>query len=391
MFIYFNNYINKINKYSYNTINSTYMPKKSNSDNKTKVSSNNRFKKYEGKGISGLANLGNTCFINTCMQLLSHTYLLNEVLDNKTIDSTKIERRFLNEWNKLRTMLWSKNCVIGPGAWVRAVQLIARVKDRDIFTGYAQNDINEYLLFIFDMFHEALKREVKMTITGVTENSKDKMAKKCYTMIQNMYSKEYSEIIKIFSGIHVSHIISCKNSAVLSMTPEPFMVLELPIKKADIENVDINSKINIDLYDCLDSFIGDEILDDDNMWLNETTGNKERVKKNIRFWNFPDVLIISLKRFNNSGRKIQKFVDFPIENLDLRKYVNGYKKNEYLYSLYGVANHTGGTMGGHYFAYIKNANGKWYNFNDTNISEMKISDVISPKAYLLFYIKKNIA
>ena len=49
------------------------------------------------------------------------------------------------------------------------------------------------------MFHEALKREVKMTITGVAENSKDEMAKKCYAMIQNMYSKEYSEIVKFFS------------------------------------------------------------------------------------------------------------------------------------------------------------------------------------------------
>ena len=351
----------------------------------------NNMKKYENKGLSGLANMGNTCFANTCMQILSHTYKLNDILDNKKNDDSTLEKRFLNEWNKLRTLMWSKNCVIGPGAWIRAVQLIARVKDRDIFTGYSQNDINEYLLFILDMFHEALKRPVKMTITGVVENSKDEMAKKCYAMIQNMYSKEYSEIVKLFSGIHVSHIISRENHTVLSMSPEPFMALELPIKKIGVENAATNSKIEIDVYDCLDSFVADEVLDDDNKWLNEKTGKKESVKKNIKFWNFPDILIISLKRFNNSGRKIQKLVNFPIENLDLRKYVTGYKKNDYIYSLYGIANHTGGTAGGHYYAYVKNANGKWYNFNDTSVKEMKIFDLISPKAYLLFYSKKNIA
>ena len=34
----------------------------------------------EGKGLTGLANLGNTCFINSCMQVLSHTQEFNNFL-----------------------------------------------------------------------------------------------------------------------------------------------------------------------------------------------------------------------------------------------------------------------------------------------------------------------
>ena len=34
-----------------------------------------------GNGLTGLANLGNTCFINSCMQVLSHTRELNHFLD----------------------------------------------------------------------------------------------------------------------------------------------------------------------------------------------------------------------------------------------------------------------------------------------------------------------
>ena len=70
-------------------------------------------------------------------------------------------------------------------------------------------------------------------------------------------------------------------------------------------------------------------------------------------------------------------------------YVVGYKKENYKYELYGVCNHSGGVSGGHYTSYVKNANGKWYHYNDTSVTEVNNKEsIVSPKAYVLFYRKK---
>ena len=87
------------------------------------------------------------------------------------------------------------------------------------------------------------------------------------------------------------------------------------------------------------------------------------------------------------NNKNQKIVDFSIENLDLSKYVIGYKKHGYVYDLYGICNHSGSVHGGHYTAYVKNANDKWYCFNDTTVTEINETLLISSKAYCYCYRK----
>jgi ubiquitin carboxyl-terminal hydrolase 8 len=338
--------------------------------------------KYKNYGLSGLANLGNTCFINSCIQILSHTYEFNNFLDNESYKlklKNIYDSALLIEWDNLRKLLWKENCIVSPGKFVKTIQKVAGLKGMELFTGYSQNDVSEFLLFLIDCFHTSLSRGVKMTISGNPENDKDVLAIKCFEMVKKTYSKDYSEIWNLFYAVHVSEISRIDNGKVLSVNPEPFFMVDLPIPP----NIKEPS-----LIDCFNYYVDGEIIEN---YTDEETNEKVNIRKRILFWSFPNILAIDLKRFNNRFQKNQMYINFPLDNLDLSEYVIGYKKEIYKYELYGICNHSGGVMGGHYTSYVKNANGKWYHYNDTSVSEVGVLEsLISPKAYVLFYRKKNV-
>ena len=128
-------------------------------------------------------------------------------------------------------------------------------------------------------------------------------------------------------------------------------------------------------------------MEGENAWFNEKTGKKEDIKKRIVFWNLPKILVISLKRFSPDGtQKLNSQIQFPLENLDLSKYVHGYNASSYKYNLYGICNHSGGVMGGHYTSFVKHIDNKWVHFNDTHVEIVETpQNMITSLAYCLFY------
>ena len=340
---------------------------------------------YRDKGLTGLANLGNTCFLNTALQCLSHTYEFNNYLatgDFYKYLNKKVDSVLLKEYDELRKIIWADNCKICPAKFVDIIRKIAKIKNRELFTGWAQNDLTEFLYFLFECFHEASCREITMEIKGNAENEEDELAIKCYEMMKNMYTKEYSDILRIFYGISVT-ISKTYNKGNLELKEqntiaEPFLMIELPIFRKVVEGHVSRQLPNI--YQCID------------LHTNVTTViDNDTIKKNleIKYWSLPEILIISFKRFDAQLRKDNINIEFPLEDLNLSKYVCGYNKYQYVYDLYGVCNHTGNVMGGHYFAYIKNLNNKWYCFNDMMVEEINTDKIMSNTAYCLFYRKKK--
>jgi ubiquitin C-terminal hydrolase len=334
------------------------------------------------KGLTGLCNLGNTCFINTILQILSHTKPLNDFLDTNYYNklNNNNEAVLLIEWDNLRKLMWKKNCLISPERFIQAIHNLSKTKNIDNFADYSQNDVSEFIQFLLESFHLGIAKEVDITIQGDCKNENDKLALLCYSAIKKMYEKEYSVIYKLFYGVSYSQLSNLETEKVIKYIPETFFILNLPMP----------DKKNIELLDCFDLFTEGEYLIDENAYFNEETNQKENICKKIYFWSLPEILVIDLKRYNNFSKKNQSHVSFPLTDLDLSKYVNGYNKYSYKYDLYGICNHSGGTRGGHYFCYIKTSSDKWYSFNDTDIKEIKnTTNLITPKAYCFFYKKKT--
>ena len=161
----------------------------------------------------------------------------------------------------------------------------------------------------------------------------------------------------------------------------------------------LNVGKDINLYDCLNLFNSEEILDGDNEWYcNKCKKHVDAVKK-MDVYKSPYYLIFQLKRFkqDNEGTSIfnifnssknTTFIDFPVTNLDLSNYILSENNQGGIYDLIGVINHYGGESFGHYTAYCLNGK-KWMEYNDEYVAEIKKGNIITNAAYVLFYRRRD--
>ncbi|XP_033115051.1 ubiquitin carboxyl-terminal hydrolase 31-like [Anneissia japonica] len=180
--------------------------------------------------------------------------------------------------------------------------------------------------------------------------------------------------------------------------------------------------IGANLFDCFDLYTKEEMLgDDDDAWhCSHCKKLQQGTKKKLGLWSLPDILILHLKRFqqtDSTRSKLNTLVQFPVSGLDLSQYQerrlqHGSHTNtlntltswspwrqhrrrsmQYsdsnVYDLYAVCNHMGTLSGGHYTAFCKNpTDNQWYNFDDTKVTPVQDDKVITKAAYILFYHRR---
>lgn len=369
-------------------------------------------------GVSGLKNLGNTCYLNSTLQCLNNIPFFNifmcqggfapsldnylykrvieeiekqekekENIDNKisTTGTLYMDKDILNHKkeqlekqsicinlsNVLR-VLWQKNKLIVPKSFRESIK-----KFGELFEKNDQNDSHEFVLKIFNAIHD----ETVHSDPIVAKNTANKFQqcktlfgdnipfKSCYDEIceywTNYQGKNISIITELFTMI-TSTIIKCHNCNryKIRYETENYLTLQFP-EQAD----------PIDLSELLKNWSAKEYLNGDNKYDCTPCKSLQNAEKFNNVILPPKTLVIQLGRFqfgeddkgNLVKNKIKTKINFPIRGLKLNDtYFSNYNMsfvhndtpsvvNRDVYDLCGVIEHQGSTLNcGHYVCYCKN-------------------------------------
>ncbi|XP_071384948.1 ubiquitin carboxyl-terminal hydrolase 8 isoform X2 [Centroberyx affinis] len=334
-----------------------------------------------GVSLTGLRNLGNTCYMNSILQCLCNTPAMVDYF-NKNYYQEDINRANIlghkgevaEEFGVIMKALWSGlyKCISPRDFKIT----IGKINEQ--FSGYDQQDSQELLLFLMDGLHEDLNKADNRKRYKEEENDHLDDQKAADLAWGKHKLLNESIIVALFQGQFKS-TVQCLTCHRKSRTFETFMYLSLPLA----------STSKCSLQDCLKLFSKEERLTDNNkVFCRHCKAHRDSTKK-LEIWKVPPILLVHLKRFSYEGRwkqKLQTCVDFPLDSLDLSQYVIGPRQSLKRYSLFGVSNHYGGLDGGHYTAYCKNSvKQRWFKFDDHEVSDFSTSSVKSSAAYILFY------
>ena len=377
----FNNKIqnNGIIKININNIRGKYQYKRD--LNKIKETENNS--KLITQSLTGLVNLGETCYMNTGLQNIIHCRpfinqlftILNEFKD--IIEEKIITYSFIN---LCLSLIKNENYInrFNINSFDPSNFRINFCKCHKEYSNHEQHDSLEFLRVLLDDISKELNQTkiISKYKELVTEGKSKEEQNFEYN---NFYlCRENSIIVKVFYS-QIVNIFTC-SCGDISFSFEKILDIPLLFPK------DINNK-EIYLNDLLHHYFNGEKI----VWSLECKKcgqkNLERDKK-IKLSILPEVIIFSLQRFNPiTGIKINKIINFE-EIIDLKPFCdydlfNGEINTKY--KLFGISNHSGTINFGHYYSYTK-VDDIWYEFNDSFVKQINLN-LMSRAAYFFFYEK----
>jgi ubiquitin C-terminal hydrolase len=276
--------------------------------------------------MKGIYNIGNSCYLNSALQMLFNSDDFKLILKNTAFKNTIFEN-IINNYNNN-----SKNNIFNPNE-IKAVV----AKNNKMFNNTNQQDSYEFIIYLFDTLDKIL---------GNNNNN-------------------YSNILYDKFGIQTKFNIKCKmlNCNYESNTFSTELFLQLPMTN--------------DLSDSYRKYKSMEIFKNDNAYSCDRCKIKTTARRNTITTKWPDNLIIVLKRFDYNMIKDNRKVNIPLN------WRHGYK-------LKGGIIHLGQYGGGHYIYYGEENNNWYIANDTNISSISNIEDFMNNNgatSYILYYYK----
>lgn len=187
-------------------------------------------------GLTGLQNLGNTCFMNSSIQCLSNTtfltkYFLDEIFRNEINEDNALGTggKLALQYAHLLTAMWYESSPsTSPWSFKKVVGDF-----QPMFTGYEQHDSAELLTYVLDGLHEDLNRVQKKPYVEMPDFNGFSEQDRAQYQWQYFLLRNQSIIVDLMYGQYKS-TVECNKCGKISRTYDPFMMLSLPIPENQI-------------------------------------------------------------------------------------------------------------------------------------------------------------
>ena len=248
------------------------------------------------RGVGGLVNLGNTCYMNAALQCLSNVPQLSEFFagsawraDRNARSATRGE--VADAFADLMARMWGPGGGGSGGAAERPDRLkraIALASPR--FAGYEQHDSQELLRALLDALHDDTNRvRAKLAYEELHDPPGDADAKVSEAWWRYFAARSDSRVWGLFAG-QLRTETQCQACRHRSRAFDPFLDLSLPIRDAR----------DCSLAQCLTHFTSPERIGGGD-WYCPRCRKHQPAEKRISLFRLPPVLVLHLKRFSSGA------------------------------------------------------------------------------------------
>ncbi|XP_044473498.1 ubiquitin carboxyl-terminal hydrolase 25-like isoform X2 [Mangifera indica] len=315
----------------------------------------------------GLRNLGNSCYLNSVLQCLTYTpplanFCLN--LQHSSLCDLARDCPFCMLEKRIVRSLSLDSTLDAPAKIQSCLRIFA-----EHFRGGRQEDAHEFLRYVIDACHNTCLRLKKLKRKGGDRE----------TVNGSAGSNSSSSVVKEIFGGALQSQVKCLSCGAESNKVDEIMDISLDILHSG------------SLKDAMHKFFQPEVLDGNNKYKCENCKKLVAARKQMSILKSPNILVIQLKRFEGIfGGKIDKTIAFE-EIMFLSSFMcKASRDPQPEYKLFGTIVHSGFSPdSGHYYAYIKDAVGRWYCCNDSYVSLSTLQEVLSEKVYILFFSRAN--